>query len=297
MFDEVLTFEGEYLIPMLERLRDSLSKNNIENELSLGDDAIPGVWLRDNEGDIFITFYTSVISDDEDQITIMSLSMPIDGDAPIEGEDEWLPQRQHIRWAFPARNIGTVEELMELVNLYRKGYFYRVLPTEEMTFTHEEESDEVTLNPYIHGAFVRLNHLADILEEEEEFNTGVIMGDLPYLMFDADDHVITLSYELVDIEKERFLLHIRTDLNLDDINKEFYETKEDLCKNYNYINAFTRAFDDVDRITLSADEEKTDYITIHACSPEEEGALSAEDFANEINLFMAEIGRILKPEE
>lgn len=294
MFEEILTFDGEYIIPMLERLSSVLSDHDIKNDLTLGDDAIPGVWLRDEKGDVFITFYTTLSDEENDKISIISLSKPGDGDVPTNDDSVEFPQSQYYRWAFPAKNMESVDELLKLVDLFRAGNFIRVLPTEEMTFKREDESEEVTADPSFFGAFVRLNHLSDILDDEEEFSTGVMMGRLPYLMFDYDDHIITLCYELIDEEEDRFLLHFRTDIELDEINKDLYETKEEFCQKYNYMNGCSRAFLDIERITLSPDDEESDYITIHACIPENGGAMTPSEFASAIEVFMAEIQRVLE---
>ena len=309
MFEEIFTFEGDYIMPLLEGLSYSLSEGDITNDLSLGDDAVPGIWIRDEEGDIFVTLYTSIAEEDDDRVTIMSLSMPGDGIISEEVFEDDIERAQYIRWAFPARNISSKEDFLELLKLYRNGNFLRVLPDKSITesnleiedlFLEENEDSSINpegfkFNPKAYSAYVRLNALANILLDEEESITGIYMGDLPYMQLAYDGMVLTLSYELMDEQNEEFLLHIRTDIPTYAISDELGETPDEICHKYNFINACTRAYYDVEELPISGENSDEDeYITIHSCFPEKGVPLSVEQLSEVISIFVGEIERVLE---
>ena len=274
-------FTKESLIPALGDLKEALNNSGWELKAGLGDEAIPGLWIkRGDEPDVFCTLF-AVNNGDEGYETIMRFSVP----------DDELERGGYIRWAFPSGDIKTVEEFERLLDTFLDGYPFRVLPDAAAAVNLSEEETDGDLRETGYGAaefacIARLNAISDMLDDEEEIHTGVIYGAMPYLQLEYEDQVITLCYERSVYDEETFLLHLRTDIRYEGDR----EAAEEFCESFNFENSVTRAYADSEAFPISGNSRGDgEYITFHACAFEKDGIWGIEWLSLVIKLFVSEI--------
>ena len=287
--------EREYLIPALKRLEEALTESGIDHSVNLGDEAVPGIWIKNSDTrEVFCTLFALPSEEEEGSFeTVLRFSEPLSE----EWEGESVPG-SYLRWAFPVYDIGSPKEFMRLEGIFLDSRPFRVLPEPSMAVSvrktgNTEKDGDTAVSDYGHGQFAcaaRLNTISQLFDEEEEFNTGVLYGTLPYLQLEYGDHVLTLCYEPDEEDGEAFLLHLRADIPFEG-EAALAEKK---CAEYNFERSFTRAYHESEAFPLFGEEEENagktgGFITFHACVPERDGMPDVDRLAMIIRLFVSEI--------
>ena len=119
MENEFDIFTKEVLMPRLTELDRMLTDAGVKHELSLADEPMPGIWVRDMEDmDVFVTFILPVgeIGQTQDFLRI--------GAYADDGE--------FIRWSVPVTGSVSIGELTSLAQDFANGISQVVYPLADM---------------------------------------------------------------------------------------------------------------------------------------------------------------------
>ena len=303
MENEFDIFTKEMLMPRLTELDGMLTDAGVKHELSLADEPMPGIWVRDMEDmDVFVTFILPVgeIGQTQDFLRI--------GAYADDGE--------FIRWSVPVTGSVSIGELTALAQDFANGISRVIYPLADMAAEYTQDEDDTEnmdeeaimdsvlesydgeepetadFAPDGYAAMVKVQTIADMLTKEGEDHTGVITGKVPYIQVAySDELVLTLAYEVTDEDQNRFLLHLRTDIRTE-------ISGENVCEQFNKDASFARAYSNIPAFPVwgeTDDEGDLSNITLHWAVPEGSASLSAESYAAIFRRFGREAERLIQP--
>lgn len=283
--EETDLYMSGFLQPRLDRLHAMLMEEEIDHRYSLADGSIPGIWVEEPDmHPVFCTYVKETLTKEEPGYLRFS----------AEKNYEASESDNYIRWIVPEEEVEEADGFLRCLELFYKGYPFRLLPSSDMAVTEEElETDPgenvppLTYEGMGYAALVRLMQISNLLSIQNIEQTGVLTGKLPYIQIDYMGHILTLFYESTDQENMSFLFHIREDVPLNSGDGDI--DTEELARRYNAESFFTRLILSEEAFPVfAAIETEGEMAALHACFPEYGGVSEWERFERIISIFIKE---------